>query len=259
MEKTLEFITSSELIGSILTVLISIVVFYLIKESTVEYIAKKRRKADEKQKKRLTLLNLCISIFKYIIFLIDIIIILGIFNVKVTAFLAGLGIFGVVIGLALQDLLKDFIAGIFIILDTQYSVGDYVAIDDFKGEVISVGLKSTKVRDYSGDIRIFSNRNINKVINCSQDNSKAVVLFTFNSDENLVILEKTMEVLIKRLKGKLPDALGEPQYKGVEEYGDSKLVLKMTCDVKPLKQYKTENLILREAKILFDECEIKIK
>ncbi len=259
MNNAFKILFSSELIGSILTILISIVVFYLIKESTVEYIARKRKKADGKQKKRLTLLNLCVSVLKYIIFIIDIVIILGIFGIKVTAFLAGLGIFGIVIGLALQDLLKDFIAGIFIILDTHYSVGDYVFIDDFKGEVINVGLKSTKVRDYSGDIRIFSNRNINKVINCSQANSKAVVFFTFNSDENLLTLEKAMETLIKRLKGKLPDSLADPQYKGVVEYKDSKLVLKMTCDVKPLKQYKTENLILREAKILFDECKIKIK
>lgn len=164
MNNAFKILFSSELIGSILTILISIVVFYLIKESTVEYIARKRKKADGKQKKRLTLLNLCVSVLKYIIFIIDIVIILGIFGIKVTAFLAGLGIFGIVIGLALQDLLKDFIAGIFIILDTHYSVGDYVFIDDFKGEVINVGLKSTKVRDYSGDIRIFSNRNINRLL-----------------------------------------------------------------------------------------------
>lgn len=259
MEKVLNFILSSEVMGSVLTVMISIIVFYLIKESTLEYISRKRKKADVRQKKRLTILNLSVSIIKYIIFITDVVIILGIFDVKVTAFLAGLGIFGIVIGLALQDLLKDFIAGIFIILDTQYSVGDFVSIDDFKGEVIAVGLKTTKVRDYGGDIRMFSNRTITDIVNYSQSNSKAVVLFTFSSDENLLKLESAMKELVKRLKGKLPDAISELKYKGVEEYKDSKLVLKLTCDVKPLKQYKTENKILREAKILFDELDIKIK
>lgn len=259
MDKFIKIITSSEVMGSIITVLVSAIVFLIIKESTLKYIAKKRRRADERQKKRLTILNLCVSIIKYVIFIADIVIILGIFNIKVTAFLAGLGIFGIVIGLALQDLLKDFISGLFIILDTQYSVGDFVCIDDFKGEVIAVGLKTTKVRDYGGDIRMFSNRTITDIINYSQSNSKAVVMFTFNSDENLLNLEATMKELIERLKGKLPDAIGKVQYKGVEEYKDSKLVLKLTCDVKPLKQYKTENIILREAKILFDEKNIKIK
>lgn len=259
MGKAIEVILSSKIVGSIIIVLISIVVFLIIKESTLKYIAKKRRRADLRQKKRLTILNLCISIVKYVIFITDIVIILGIFDIKVTAFLAGLGIFGIVIGLALQDLLKDFIAGLFIILDTQYSVGDFVCIDDFKGEVIAVGLKTTKVRDYGGDIRMFSNRTITDIVNYSQSNSKAVVMFTFSSDENLLKLEDAMKELIKRLDGKLPDAISKVQYKGVEEYKDSKLVLKLTCDVKPLKQYKTENIILREAKILFDERDIKIK
>ena len=68
-----------------------------------------------------------------------------------------------------------------------------------------------------------------------------------------------MEELIKRLKGKIPDAIGDIQYKGVEEYKDSDLVLKLTVNVKPLKQYKTEAIILREAKLLFDEKGVKIK
>ena len=84
-----------------------------------------------------------------------------------------------------------------------------------------------------------------------------------NENENLRkyqrILEKIMEKLIDRLKEKLPDAVGNIQYKGVEEYGDSNLVLKLTVNVKPLKQYKTESIVLREAKLLFDEEGVKIK
>ncbi len=250
---------STKVIGSIIIVIISIILFFIIKESTLSFINKKKRGANRNQKKRLTLLYITISVLKYIIFLIDIIIILGIFNINVSAFLAGLGIFGIVVGLALQDLLKDFISGIFIILDSQYNVGDYVEIDDFKGEVIGVGLKSTKVKSYNGDVRIFANRNISTVVNYSQSNSKTVILFKFSSDENLLNLEKIMEELIKRLKGKIPDAIGDIQYKGVEEYKDSDLVLKLTVNVKPLKQYKTEAIILREAKLLFDEKGVKIK
>jgi len=86
MDKFIKIITSSEVMGSIITVLVSVIVFLIIKESTLKYIAKKRRRADERQKKRLTILNLCVSIIKYVIFIADIVIILGIFNIKVTAF-----------------------------------------------------------------------------------------------------------------------------------------------------------------------------
>lgn len=259
MEKLKNFVLSQEFIGTLLVVVFSIVIFYIIKESALKYINKKRRKATSNQKKGLTLLYLFLSIFKYVIFLIDIIIILGIFGINVTGFLAGLGLFGVVIGLALQDLLKDFISGIFIILDNEYSVGDYVNINGFRGEVIGVGLKSTKVRDYGGDIKIISNRNISEVINLSQQNSKAVVTFTFSSDENLLNLEKAIDEVVKRLNGNLKDAIGNVQYKGVEEYKDSKITLKLTVDVKATKHYSTENEILREAKLVFDELGIKIK
>ena len=144
MEKAIEFILSSKFIGSILVVLISIILFFVIKESVLKYIEVQKKSANKNKKKRLTILYMTVSTLKYIIFLVDIIIILGIFSVDVTAFLAGLGIFGIVVGLALQDLLKDFIAGIMIILDSQYSVGDYVNIEGFAGEVIGVGLKVPK-------------------------------------------------------------------------------------------------------------------
>ena len=259
MQDAIEFILSSKVIGSILVVVISVILFFIVKESVLKYIESKRRKADQYKKKRLTILYMIISTLKYIVFLADLIIILGIFNVDVTAFLAGLGIFGIVIGLALQDLLKDFIAGIMIILDSKYSVGDYVSIEEYDGEVIGVGLKSTKVRTYGGDIRIFANRNITNIINYSRDHSKAIIHFTFSSDEDLLKLEKAMDELIKRCSKILTDATGKLQYKGVEEYADSNLVLRLTVDVIPTKQYSTKNKILREAKLLFDEMGIKIK
>ena len=128
----------------------------------------------------------------------------------------------------------------------------------FQGEVVAVGLKCTKVRNYSGDIKIFSNREINNVVNLSQSNSKAIVDFTFSSDESLVKLEEAIKELGKRLKN-IPDAVGKLEYRGIQQYGDSKIVLRVKCDTKPTKQYTVESEILREAKLLFDEMDIKIK
>lgn len=259
MNELINFLKTSEAIGSLLVVAISIVFFYIIKETALSYINKKKKSANRNKKKKLTILYLCVSSLKYIVFLVDIVIILGIFKVNVTAFLTGLGIFGIVIGLALQDLLKDFIAGITIILDSQYSVGEYISVDGWKGEVIGVGLKSTKVRDYEGNIKIFANRNVEEIINFSHYNTKCVIEFTFSSDENLVKLEEAMEELIKRCSPKIKDTTDKLKYKGVQEYKDSKLILRLTIDVKPAKQAAIEKVIYREAKLLFDEREIKIK
>ena len=96
------------------------------------------------------------------------------FGVDTSSFIAGLGVASVVIGLALQDALKDIIGGINIILDNFYVVGDYVKYGDFTGQVISFGLKSTKIKDFNGNVMVVSNRNIDEIINLSQD--KHVIL-----------------------------------------------------------------------------------
>ena len=101
MEYYEKIVTSEKFIGTLVTILLSVIIFYIIKESLLKYIDNKRRKASKGQKKRLTLLYLFLSIFKYAIFLIDVVVILSIFGVNVTGFLAGLGLFGIVKGLAL--------------------------------------------------------------------------------------------------------------------------------------------------------------
>ncbi len=262
MNEIWEFIVGNKVLLSLIIVILSIIIFYIIKEAALKYIQKKRRHASKLKRKALTLLYLLLSTLKYAVFLVDIILILGIFGLDVTGFLAGLGLFGIVIGLSLQDLLKDFISGIFIILDEQYSVGDYVEIDSFKGEVVGIGLKSTKIRDYSGDVMIIANRKIGEVKNLSKMNSKVISVFSFSSDMSLIKLEKAMKVLISQLnknKKIKEDIVREFEYKGVEDYGDSTISLKITADVKPHAQKIAEAEVLRCAKLVFDAAKIQIK
>lgn len=246
---------STKFWGSFIVVAVTLIFYIAIYELSNRYIEKKKGSSHNSMKKKLTLLSLFINILKYILFFVDLIIVLGIFEIQVTAFIATASIITVVVGLALQDLLKDFIAGLFIILDDQYNVGDTVEINKFKGEVTSVGFKSTKVKNYEGDTRIFSNRAITDVINYS----KAIVMFTFASDIDLLKVEKILDKLVIKCKEEIEDIIGEIHYKGIEEYKDGKITLKVTADVKPLKQYKIESYIMREAKLLFDKNKIQIK
>lgn len=245
--------------GILITVILTIFIYNLLSSWTRKYIERKKHRASAIQKRKFTLMTLCVSLLKYIFVLIDAIIILGMFGVKVTAFLAGLGIVAVVVGLALQDMLKDLIAGLFIILDDQYNVGDIVEIDGFRGTVSSVGLKSTKVKNYLGDVRVYANRNIGDIINYSKVSSKTTVDFTFPSDIDLKKVEKALDKVIKVCNEKIDDLVEEVHYKGVQEYNDGKITLRLNADVKPLKQYSAKSTILREAKLIFDEMGIKIK
>ena len=97
---------------------------------------------------------------------------------------------GVVVGLAFQDLIKAFIAGITIVLEGQYRVGDIIEIAGFKGEVIYLGLKSTKIKANTGEIKIISNHLVADVINYSLSDSLAIVDIDIAYESNLEKVEK---------------------------------------------------------------------
>ncbi|MGP1680746.1 MAG: mechanosensitive ion channel family protein [Giesbergeria sp.] len=80
----------------------------------------------------------------------------------VNALVAGLGIGGIAIGLALQNILGDLFASLSIVLDKPFQVGDFVVIDDFSGTVENIGLKTTRLRSLSGEVLVFSNGDLTK-------------------------------------------------------------------------------------------------
>ncbi|MBR3180766.1 mechanosensitive ion channel [Candidatus Saccharibacteria bacterium] len=108
------------------------------------------------------------SALKYVMMILVLLVILADFGVNVSSLVAGFGIITAIFGLAFQDLIKDFIAGVAIIVEDQFSVGDVVEIDDFKGTVIDIGLKTTEIRDKTGKVKIIANHNIDGLINCSR-------------------------------------------------------------------------------------------
>lgn len=119
-----------------------------------------------------TISQLLSSILRYLFLIIVLLVILSVLGVNVTSLLAGLGIMTAVVGLAFQDMIKDFIAGIAIIVENQFSVGDTVIAqaDGFKGTVTNIGLKTTEVTDDKGNVKIMANHNIDGLINCSRKN-----------------------------------------------------------------------------------------
>lgn len=110
-----------------------------------------------------------------------------------------------------------------------------------------------------GDVRVYANRNIGDIINYSKVSSKTTVDFTFPSDIDLKKVEKALDKIVKVCNEKIEDLVEEVHYKGVQEYNDGKITLRLNADVKPLKQYSAKSTILREAKLIFDEMGIKIK
>ncbi|MDO4889201.1 MAG: mechanosensitive ion channel family protein [Candidatus Saccharibacteria bacterium] len=166
-------ISLKKLINSALYILFILAV-YLILRRVLKVTFEKAggRKASLAQRQRIkTISQMLSSILRYLFLIIILLVILSILGVNVTSLLAGLGILTAVIGLAFQDMIKDFIAGIAIIAENQFCVGDTVIAqaDGFKGTVTNIGLKTTEITNEKGEVKILANHNIDGLINCSRN------------------------------------------------------------------------------------------
>ena len=152
------------------------IVIGCVLQSVIRIIINKIIKNKYVDKKKKTIISLIKNILKWLIYIFVILSILSVYGVDTTGIIASLGVAGLVIGLALQDIIADFVAGIFILFDDQYIIGDVVEINGFKGEVIGFGLMSTKIKNATGDVLIISNSSFKEVKNFSRSNNNLVLI-----------------------------------------------------------------------------------
>lgn len=254
-ELNLKYITQP-----LIYILIGMISFQIVKiilNNNIFYrknLIKKRHYKKKAETLRMMLTNL----FKYLTIITVILMILPVYGINVKSIMAGLGITAAILGLAFQDIAKDLLAGIFIISEDQYEVGDTIQVGDFMGEVTSIGLKTTRIRDYKGRTKIIANHNISEVINYNLENSVAVVDVSVSYEENLDKVEKVLEKITTELNESLDNLKGKVEILGVNELDDSSVVYRITAPVNSMEQFQTERIIRKKIKDGFDKAKIKI-
>ena len=256
MDKVLDKILVKEVIGPILIVLISFVVYFILK-GIIDNIFKIRSRYIDKRKTK-TINGLIDNLIKYFIVVVDIVMILDIFGIDTKTLIASLGVVGLVAGLAVQDTLKDFVAGMSIILENQYRVGDTITIKGFRGEVISLGIKSTRLRSLTGEIMIVPNHLIEEVINHSLEKSVAVVDIPVSYDTNIDKLEKVLNELFADLDKSLTGLKGEIKLLGLQSYDDSSITYRVCVDTVPMEHLRIERELKKAIKVALDKNHIEI-
>lgn len=123
---------------------------------------------SQKEKRAKTLGHVIGSIGNIVIYSIILFMVLNLSGVNITPVLAGAGVIGLSIGFGAQSLVKDFVSGLFILIENQYGIGDKVKIGNFEGNVIKITMRSTVLRDNEKNIYYISNGLIKDVINMSQ-------------------------------------------------------------------------------------------
>ena len=254
-----EKVMVKEVVGPILVICISILINGVIKNVVHRFFhITKKRLTTKEEKRTITVVSLITNIIKYIIILIDVIIILGIYGIPTTSIIASLGAVGVVLGLALQDTLKDFVSGFFMITENQYRMGDWVDIGNFQGEVINIGLKTTQIRAYTGEVKIISNRTITEVINYNLANSLAIVDVPIPYEEDYEKAEDVLKKLCDHLTNTLEKIKGNVTLLGINEYGNQGLIYRITVDTIPTEHYGVQREIRKQVKKVLDENNIKM-
>lgn len=253
----LDFFLSNKFYLPIIYITVGILVYNIIAGSINKFSKKYTKKNVRAEHKRLTVISLIKNLIKYFIALIVILSILSVYGVNTTSIIASLGVVGVVVGLAFQDIAKDFLAGVFTVFDDAYSVGDWVKINGFTGKVIFMGLKDTKIQAYTGEVMTISNSAFNEVINYSSANSKVVVDISVSYDTDIEKLERVLESIKEDIKN-INNVIGEPEYLGVSNLGDSSVVYSIAIDCKPVTYVGVRRDVLKLVKKTLDKKNIEI-
>ena len=239
------------LIITIVIILIAMVLLIFFK-----FVTGKIKKI--KNKRTYTVLKLIESIIKYIIVLITFFVILGVWGFDVTEALVGVGIIVLVIGLGAQDLIKDLIAGIGIVIDEQYDIDEIIEINGFKGKVVEIGLRTTKLVNNYGEIKTIRNGTISEVSNFSRTFSVAVVKVNIGYKENIDTVITLLDELLPSLKENYPQIIEGPIVTGVESLDDNAITLQITAKTECEEHYKVQRALLKRIKELFEEHNIEI-
>ncbi len=189
-----------------------------------------------------TVASLLSSLCKYAVYFIILCNILVMWGVNITSILALGGAVSVAVGLGAQDIVKDMMAGLFIITENQFGVGDIVELNGFSGTVEAIGIRTTRIRNADGNVHIVPNGQISIVTNMSKGFNRAIVdisvAYGEDMDRVFAVLKDEFERLFnnKIIEG----ILDVPQVWGINELAESSVVIRIAADSEIGENWRVE-------------------
>lgn len=198
------------------------------------------------------------SVLTYIVFFVAGLMILEIFNVNTSAILASAGILGLAVGFGAQNLVKDVISGFFILFENQFNVGDFVETAGVVGTVEEIGLRTCKIRQWTGQLHVIPNGEITRVTNYNRGQMMAVVTvgiaYEEDIDQAIGVLKQECETAFREIE----TILDTPQVQGVVELADSSVNIRAIAPTVPGEHWAVERELRRRFKYALDRAGIEI-
>lgn len=209
-------------------------------------------KTNPEKKRRRTILNLLFSATGYIFVILGFILILVSFNVDIVGIGATIGILTIVLGFGAQELIADVFAGLCMISENQFNIGDVIVADDFRGEVDNIGFRTTTVRDIGDNMKIFNNSDLRNIINCSAESSLAVCDVGISYDSDIEKVESAINTALGRVITKYRDKFTNIRNWGIESLSDYAIIIRVVGKT-------TEDFIYDARRIINKEILISLK
>jgi len=193
-----------------------------------------------------------------VIYIIALFTILAEIGISLAPLLAGAGVAGIALGFGAQTLVRDFLAGIFILVEDQYAAGDIVDLGDAVGVVENVSLRTTRLRSVDGTVWHVPNGEVVRVGNKSQDWSRSLLDIEVAYDTDIAQAKDLIKQVADDYAATDDDIIGEPEVWGIEMLGASGIAIRLVVKTQPSEQWRINRELRERIKAAFDAVGIEI-
>ena len=205
-----------------------------------------------------TVCRLLKSLVKYISVIAMLYFCLALLGIDTATLLASAGILTLIVGLGAQTLVSDILAGLFIIFEGEFQVGDIVTVGDWTGTVVEIGVRTTKIQDGNQNIKVISNSNVSGVINKMREYSFSSVDLGIEYSESLERVENILQKEFPNIRKHLPNIIDGSFYKGVVALADNSVILRIAALCTEANRGQMDRDLNREIKLICDKYDINI-
>ncbi|MBR2793162.1 MAG: mechanosensitive ion channel [Solobacterium sp.] len=157
-----------------------------------------------------------------------------------TITLASLGLGSLIIGMGARELITDIIAGLFIIFEGDFRVGDVIDVGGYVGMVQEIGLRTTKIAGWNKNVKILNNRNLTNVVNMTRQSSYALISFMVPASVDIGFLKEIFVEEFKTYPEKYPELLDVPKFMGIKSFQANSFECRVIAEVDEINRGKLE-------------------
>ena len=244
------------LLAVVIILALARVAMAMVSRATASVMSKERYHKDLRQGRRVdTIMTLVRSVSRYGIYFIAILLILNQYGFakSLNSLIAAAGIGSLAIGFGAQNLVKDVVTGFFMLFENQFSVGDYIKVDNDVGTVEATAMRVTYIRTFQGEQVIIPNGSISRVINYTRGNSLASITVSTAYEADTRVVLEILEEAVSDYATQNPDMVLEPPVvQGITKFGQSSVDIGIICKTPSLMQWQVERGLRLAIKETFD-------